>query len=189
MKKPQITSIIEIVRVYIAVFIFLFSIPTSIYAADPPGIPEGWSEGYAYVSGIPIHYYQAASDKRVIVMVHGVTDKGLSLDYFDIGIRIRFQYMLDARGHSLSDPFTLSDDGDTMVKDVVGFVKTMGFEKPILMGAATVMRIGAEYPDLATASLIVCCLAYLPIRKKIAMPLQTKQRNQRKPKLNPKNYL
>ena len=38
------------------------------------------------------------------------------------------------------------------MKDVVEFVRVMKFEKPILMGhsmgAATVMRVGAE-PDLA----------------------------------------
>lgn len=45
------------------------------------------------------------------------------------------------------------------MKDVVGFVKAMNFEKPILighsMGAATVMRIGAEYPDLAKAIIML----------------------------------
>src|SRR5699024_1304812 len=64
-------------------------------------------------------------------------------------------FMVDTRGHGLSDPFTTSDDGDTLVKDVVTFAEEMGFEKPILMGhsmgAATVMRVGAEYPELAEA--------------------------------------
>ncbi len=68
-------------------------------------------------------------------------------------------YMLDTRGHGLSDPFTPSDDAETLVKDVVGFVKAMNFEKPILMGhsmgAATVMRVGAEYPDLAKAVIML----------------------------------
>jgi pimeloyl-ACP methyl ester carboxylesterase len=55
----------------------------------------------------------------------------------------------------LSDQFTPADDGDTLVKDVAGFVHAMNFQKPNLMGhsmgAATVMRVGAEYPDLARA--------------------------------------
>jgi pimeloyl-ACP methyl ester carboxylesterase len=68
--------------------------------------------------------------------------------------------MLDTRGHGLSDPFTSSDNGETLVKDVVDFVNVMNFEKkPILMGhsmgAATVMRVGAEYPDLAMAIIML----------------------------------
>src|SRR5687768_4509518 len=89
-------------------------------AAQSPKIPDGWSDGYAYANGVRLHYYRAASapGKPVMVMVHGVTDVGLSWatltwklqDSYDI-------YMLDTRGHGLSDPFTTSDDGNTLVKD------------------------------------------------------------------------
>ncbi|MBN1924219.1 MAG: alpha/beta hydrolase [Prolixibacteraceae bacterium] len=125
-------------------------------AADPPGIPGGWSDGFVYDNGVRIHYYHAvpAPEKPVIVMVHGVTDNGLCWTTLTWKLQNDYDiYMLDARGHGLSDPFTSSDDGETLVKDVVGFVKAMNIEKPILighsMGAATVMRVGAEYPDLA----------------------------------------
>jgi pimeloyl-ACP methyl ester carboxylesterase len=134
----------------------------SVFAADPPGIPDGWSDGYAYVNGVRIHYYHAtpAPEKPVIVMVHGVTDNGLCWTTLTQELQQSYDiYMLDARGHGLSDPFTASDDGETLVKDVVGFVKAMNFKKPILMGhsmgAATVMRIGAEYPDLAKAIIML----------------------------------
>ena len=67
--------------------------------------------------------------------------------------------MLDARGHGLSDPFTPTDDEKTLMKDVVDFVKVMDLENPMLMGhsmgAATVMRLGAEYPDLAKAIIML----------------------------------
>jgi len=142
-------------------FLILF-LSTSIFAADPPGIPDGWSDGYVYANGIRIHYYHAvpAPGKPVIVMIHGVTDIGLSWttltwklqDFYDI-------YMLDTRGHGLSDPFTSADDSSTLVKDVVEFVNAMHFQKPILMGhsmgAATVMRLGAEYPGLAKAIIML----------------------------------
>jgi len=140
----------------------LLLLPSIGFAAPPQEIPEGWSDGYVYANGVRLHYYHAvpASEKPVMVMVHGVTDIGLSWttlaweleDDYDI-------YMLDTRGHGLSDPFTASDDGDTLVKDVVGFVETMGFDDPILMGhsmgAATVMRVGAEYPNLAQAIIML----------------------------------
>jgi pimeloyl-ACP methyl ester carboxylesterase len=131
-------------------------------AHTPPGIPEGWSDGYVYANGIRIHYYHAtpAPGKPVMVMCHGVTDIGLSWttltwkleDSYDI-------YMLDARGHGLSDPPTPSDSRDAMVKDVVDVVHALKFEKPILvghsMGASTVMHVGAEYPDLARAIIML----------------------------------
>lgn len=146
----------------IRALIFLALLPSIGVAADPPGIPDGWSDGYVYDNGVRIHYYHAvpAPGKPVIVMVHGVTDIGLCWttltwqlqDHYDI-------YMLDTRGHGLSDPFTSTDDGETLIKDVVGFVKAMKFEKPILMGhsmgAATVMRLGAEYSDLPQAVIML----------------------------------
>lgn len=126
--------------------------------AAAPRIPEGWSDGYVYANGVRLHYYRAvpAPGKPVIVMVHGVTDIGLSWTTLTWKLQDSYDiYMLDTRGHGLSDPFTHADDGSTLVKDVVEFVRAMNFENPILMGhsmgAATVMRVGAEHPDLAKA--------------------------------------
>jgi pimeloyl-ACP methyl ester carboxylesterase len=142
--------------------VLLVLFPVIAFAADPPGIPDGWSDGYVYSNGIRIHYYHAvpAPEKPVIVMVHGVTDIGLCWTTLTWKLQGEYDiYMLDARGHGLSDPFTSSDDGETLIKDVVGFVKAMNINKPILMGhsmgAATVMRVGAEYPDLARAVIML----------------------------------
>lgn len=139
----------------------VFLAPSPAAADDPPDLPVGWSDGYAYANGIRIHYYHAAPapGRPVIVMVHGVTDNGLSFagvarelqDEYDV-------YMLDTRGHGLTDPFTPTDDSDTLIKDVVEFVRVMEFEKPTLlghsMGGATVIRVGAEYPDLARSIIV-----------------------------------
>jgi len=142
--------------------VLLAFFPATVFASDPPGIPDGWSDGYVYANGIRIHYYHAvpAPEKPVMVMVHGVTDIGLSWTTLTWELQDDYDiYMLDARGHGLTDPFTASDDGNTLVKDVVEFVKAMNFENPILMGhsmgAATVMRLGAEYPDLAKAIIML----------------------------------
>lgn len=141
---------------------FLFLFPLMAFSADPPGIPDGWSDGFVYANGIRIHYYHAvpAPTKPTIVMVHGITDNGLCWTTLTWKLQKDYNiYMLDARGHGLSDPFTPTDDRETLVKDVVAFVKAMQFEKPILMGhsmgAATVMRVGADYPDLAQSVIML----------------------------------
>jgi pimeloyl-ACP methyl ester carboxylesterase len=137
-------------------------LPMFSFAAPPPGIPDGWSDGFVYANGIRIHYYHAtpAPGKPVIVMVHGVTDNGLCWTTLSWKLEKDYDiYMVDTRGHGLTDPFTPSDDGDTLIKDVVEFVKAMKFEKPILighsMGGATVIRVGAEYPDLAKSIVVL----------------------------------
>lgn len=147
---------------FLKVIFVLTLLPSITFAADPPGIPDGWSDGFVYDNGVRIHYYHAIPQpgKQVIVMVHGVTDNGLCWTTLTWKLQNSYDiYMLDTRGHGLSDPFTPSDDGETLIKDVVGFVKAMNFNKPILighsMGAATVMRVGAEYPDLAKAIIML----------------------------------
>ena len=130
--------------------------------AQSIGIPDGWSDAYVYANGIRIHYYHAvpAPGKPVIVMAHGVTDIGLCWTTLTWKLQDDFDiYMVDARGHGLSDPLTPENDREILVEDLAAFVKTMNFEKPILMGhsmgAATVMQIGAKYQDLAKAIIML----------------------------------
>jgi pimeloyl-ACP methyl ester carboxylesterase len=149
-------------KIYLQIWTLLILSPTIVVNAQTVKIPDGWSDGYAYVNGIRIHYYHAkpAHRKPVMVMVHGVTDIGLCWTTLSLKLQDSYDiYMLDARGHGLSDPFTTSDNGETLIKDVVDFVRMMKFDKPILMGhsmgAATVMRVGALYPDLAKAIIML----------------------------------
>lgn len=151
----------------------IFGLATSPgVAAPPPGIPDGWSDGYVYVNGIRIHYYHAVPQpgKPVMVMAHGFSDNGLSWTTLTEDLQKSYDiYMPDARSHGLSDPFTDSADGDTLIKDLVGFVRAMHFDKPILMGhsmgAATVIRAAAEYPTLPRAAIMLDpLLAFSPAR-------------------------
>lgn len=144
----------------ITVMLALFHANT--FAANFPKIPDGWSEGFVYANGIRIHYYHAvpAPGKPVLLAIHGVMDTGLTWasvvsklqDSYDI-------YMLDTRGHGLSDPFTGNEDGNTLVTDVIEAAKALGLEKPILlghsMGGATIIKLGAEHPDFASSIIVV----------------------------------
>ena len=118
-------------QIFITTLLLLFILPVSLFTADPPGIPDGWSDSYVYANGIRIHYYHAipAPEKPVMVMVHGVTDNGLCWTTLTWKLQDNYDiYMLDTRGHGLSDPFTAADDSMTLVKDVVSFVEKMNFE-------------------------------------------------------------
>jgi pimeloyl-ACP methyl ester carboxylesterase len=150
------------VILYFQILVFLILLQAVAVADKPPGIPDGWSDGYVYANGIRIHYYHAvpAPGKPVIVMIHGITDIGLFWATLTWKLQSSYDiYMPDTRGHGLSDPFTATDDSSTLVKDVVEFVHAMHIEKPILlghsMGAATVMHVGAEYPGLAKAIIML----------------------------------
>ena len=161
MKKNKSTARLK-AKQYWQLLMLLFLLPTMMVTAQFPTLPDGWSDAYAYVNGIRMHYYHAkpAEGKPVMVMVHGYTDIGLSWTTLTLKLQDAYDiYMVDTRGHGLTDPFTATDNGETMIKDVVDFVRVMKFEKPILMGhsmgAATVMRIGAEYPDLAKAIIML----------------------------------
>lgn len=143
-------------------------------AAPPPGIPDGWSDAYVHANGARLHYYRAVPNpgKPAMVMVHGLTDNGLCWTTLTRELEKSYDiYMIDVRGHGLSDPFTDVDDGATIVKDVVGFIQAMKLEKPILMGhslgGAAVMRIGSDYPDLPRA-VIMLDPAGLPARPAMA---------------------
>lgn len=150
------------VKMYLQLLLLLILLPTIAINAQSPKSPDGWSDGYVYANSIRIHYYHArpAEGKPVMIMMHGVTDIGLCWTTLTLKLQDAYDvYMVDARGHGLSDPFTPADNGETMVKDVVEFVRAMKFEKPILMGhsmgAATVMHVGAQYPDLAKAIIML----------------------------------
>ena len=107
-------------------------------AATPPGIPDRWTDGYVYANGIRIHYYHAmpAPGKPVIVMAHGATDIGLSWTTLTKELQADYDiYMVDARGHGLSDPPTAADTGDTGVEDLVGFIHAMKLGKTHIDGA------------------------------------------------------
>ncbi len=125
-------------------------------------LPEGWTNGYVYANDIRIHYYKTktAPGKPTMVMAHGVTDNGLCWTTLALKLQDSYNiYMVDARGHGLTDPFTVNDHEETMVYDVVEFVKALQLEKPVLMGhsmgAGTMIRVGAEYPDLGSALILL----------------------------------
>lgn len=146
----------------LAAVCFLLILSPTIVVAQWPGIPKGWSDSYVFANGIRIHYYRAVPNpgKPVIVMAHGVSDNGLCWTTLTQNLQKDYDiYMVDARGHGLTDPPTPADSSNAMVMDLVEFTQKMKLDKPILMGhsmgAGTVMRVGADYPQLAKAIIML----------------------------------
>jgi pimeloyl-ACP methyl ester carboxylesterase len=135
---------------------------SALTAGTPPGLPDGWSDGYVYANGIRIHYYRsvAAPGKPVMVMAHGASDYGLNWTTLTKDLQSSFDiYMVDARGHGYSDPPLAGAAPDAAIEDLTGFLRALKIEKPILMGhsmgASTVMRLAAAYPDLPRAVIML----------------------------------
>ncbi len=116
-----------------------------------------WESTSVMSNGIRIHYWRTGGQgKPVMMMAHGITDYGLN--WASLAAKFESDYdiiMYDARGHGFSEkpegPYSL----DAHVEDLVGLIKVLGIDKPILvghsMGCSTVASTGAAYPDLPAA--------------------------------------
>lgn len=116
-----------------------------------------WESASVMSNGIRIHYWRTGGEgKPVMIMAHGVTDYGLN--WASLAARFQTDYdviMYDARGHGFSEkpegPYSL----DAHVEDLIGLIKALKIDKPILighsMGSGTVALAGATYPDLPRA--------------------------------------
>jgi pimeloyl-ACP methyl ester carboxylesterase len=128
-----------------------------------PEIPtphEGWESGYVDANGIRLHYWRTGGMNRpVMILAHGITDYGLN--WTDLAEKFEDEYdliMYDARGHGFSDkpdgPYNLA----THVEDLVGLIRALDIEKPILMGhsmgGGTVALAAATYPDVPRAVIL-----------------------------------
>ncbi len=132
-------------------------LPASLSAGPQP--PPGWTDGYVVANGIRIHYWRTGGAKPPLVMAHGSSDDGLC--WTNLAKELQDSYdiiMFDARGHGLSDPPTPADPPDVQVEDLMGLIKALELEKPILMGhsmgSASVAHFAAKYPDVPRAVIL-----------------------------------
>jgi len=115
--------------------------------------------GMIETNGIKIHYERTGGDKPPIVFSHGITDNGRCMLRLAEHFAPRFDAILvDARGHGLSEAPEEGYDADDHADDLLGMINTLELEKPILyghsMGARTLSRFAAKYPNLPSAVIL-----------------------------------
>lgn len=125
-----------------------------------PAPPAGWTDANVWGNGIRIHYWHAANPgKPVMVFAHGSSDDGLSWTSFAKELTASYDiYLVDARGHGLSDPPKSGDPADVQVEDLAAFIRALKLVKPILMGhsmgSSAVAWFAAKYPDIPKAVIL-----------------------------------
>lgn len=126
----------------------------------PPAPPAGWTDAYVWGNGIRIHYTHAANPgKPVMIFAHGSSDDGLCWTNFAKELTASYDiYLVDARGHGLTDPPKSGDPADAQVEDLAAFIRELKLVKPILMGhsmgSSAVAWFSAKYPDIPKAVIL-----------------------------------
>jgi len=115
--------------------------------------------GYIFTNDIKIHFEVLGDHKPPLIMCHGITDNGRCLLRLGEHLASDYQvYMVDARGHGFSDAPESGYTADHHADDLFGLVKSLGLEKSIFyghsMGARTISRFAAKYPDSPKAIIL-----------------------------------
>lgn len=128
--------------------------------ALPAAPPASWTDAYVWGNGIRIHYWHAANPgKPVMVFAHGSSDDALCWTNFAKELTTGYDiYLVDARGHGLSDPPKVGDPADAQVEDLAAFIAELKLVKPILMGhsmgSSAVAWFAAKYPSVPRAVIL-----------------------------------
>ena len=119
-----------------------------------------WLSSDVTADCLRLHYYRTGGNKPPIVMCHGMTDDGLCWTPVAQTLEQDYDiYMLDARGHGLSEAPAGDYDSATMTVDLAGFIQALHLATPLVvmghsMGAMTAILAAARYPGLFKAVIL-----------------------------------
>jgi N-formylmaleamate deformylase len=121
-------------------------------------MPE-WFSGDVVANGLRIHYSRTGGDKPALVLSHGATDSGLCWTRVARALEADYDVIMpDARGHGLSDAPESAYASSDRAADLASFIDALGLRRPAAgghsMGAATTLRLVADYPDLASCAIL-----------------------------------
>ena len=114
---------------------------------------------YIDAEGLSFHYVSYGGQGRDLLLLHGLASNArfweLAAPYFAENFRV---LALDQRGHGASAKPDGGYDFPTVAADVASVVKTLGLDRPILVGHSwggnVGMQVAADYPGLLAG--LVC---------------------------------
>lgn len=122
--------------------------------------PYGWSTGNVEANGIRLRYYRTGGNLPPLVLSHGFTDNGLF--WTGLAHALEKQYdviMYDIRGHGFSDAPETGYAMEDLVADMVGLIRALELEHPVIMGhslgGSICAALAAEYPNLPQKVVLV----------------------------------
>src|SRR5919202_2527380 len=118
-----------------------------------------WFSGEVETNGIRMHYYRTGGDKPPLVLAHGATDNGLCWTRVARALESDYDVIMpDARGHGLSEAPAAGYGTAERAADLAGLIRRLGLDRPAVaghsMGAATTLRLVADYPELASCAVL-----------------------------------
>jgi len=128
---------------------------------NAPKLPYGWTSGDVKANGITLHYYRTGNGSLPpMVLSHGYTDNGLC--WTDLAHAMEGKYdviMYDLRGHGLSDAPAAGYDINDNVSDIVGLIKALKLEHPVIighsLGGSIAAVVAAKYPDIPKKAVLI----------------------------------
>src|SRR5204862_4623788 len=94
-----------------------------------------WSRGDCEANGTRIHYVRAGGPKPPLVMLHGLMGSGACWTPVARALEDHFDVVLpDARGHGGSSAPERGYGYDDHAADVVGLVRGLALDRPVLLG-------------------------------------------------------
>ena len=125
----------------------------------PAPVEEPREDAFVELDGVKMHYLVYGEGEKAVILVHGNGGSANSLreaaQYLANDYTV---YVPESRCHGKSsDPGEISYD--LMAKDLNGFIKALGIEKPVVIGhsdgAINAITLAALYPD-APGAIIAC---------------------------------
>ena len=107
------------------------------------------NSSYLYLNGLRFHYFRQNADGsgRPIVLHHGLASNARIWEMVTpiLAERGHPVYMLDARGHGLSDKPEDGYDIETITDDLAAFIQSCQLERPVLIGHSWGGSIALNY--------------------------------------------
>jgi len=123
---------------------------------------------FILTNGIKIHFERTGGNKTPFVLCHGITDNGRCMLRLAEHLTPNYDvFMVDARGHGLSDAPEDGYSSDHHADDLFGLIKGLKLKNPIIyghsMGARTTVRLAAKYPTIPRAVILEDPVNILPL--------------------------